>query len=355
MSEEILNKATGNAVGSPEVSPGDMGTVLVGTGTFAGDISGGVLNPEQSRRFVDYIFDSMVLAKDGRRVTLQSNTAEIDKVQVGERLVAKATQATDTGVNSTPQFTKVEVVTTKFRLDYEVSTEALEDNIEGAGFEDSLVRLMATQFGSDLEDIAINGVTGAGTGNQYGSTIDGFVQKITSATAGGEHFAAAAAFKAGGVGAPLENGSIAPGEAIGVFSTLYNNLDRKFKSRRGDLRFYASTNNVQQLIDDQRVLGANGVPEASATGVLSGAVSPVGGTAGYATSIFGIPVIEVPLYPDNFVDLTFPNNRVWGFQRDVTVHREFQPKKDTVEYTVYVRFGVNIEEAGAVSYADNSV
>jgi hypothetical protein len=53
--------------------------------------------------------------------------------------------------------------------------------------------------------------------------------------------------------------------------------------------------------------------------------------------------------PANRVVLTFPENRIWGFQRDITVHREFQPKKDTVEYTVFLRFGVQIEETDAVA------
>ena len=38
--------------------------------------------------------------------------------------------------------TKVDLSTKKLRLDWEVSTEALEDNIEGAALEDHLVRLM---------------------------------------------------------------------------------------------------------------------------------------------------------------------------------------------------------------------
>jgi hypothetical protein len=50
--------------------------------------------------------------------------------------------------------------------------------------------------------------------------------------------------------------------------------------------------------------------------------------------------------------LTFPSNRVWGFQRDITVNREYQAKKDTIEYTVFVRLGITWEELDAVAYAD---
>jgi hypothetical protein len=68
----------------------------------------------------------------------------------------------------------------------------------------------------------------------------------------------------------------------------------------------------------------------------------------------GIDVQEVPYYPEGYVDLTFPQNRVWGFQRDITVNREYKAKKDTIEYTVFVRFGIQWEEEDAIAFADAS-
>ena len=125
MSDILEKAAASGTVLSPLESPGAM------TAEGNSNDNGGVLNPEQSRQFIDYIWDEMVLANDGRRVVMRANTMELDKVRVGSRLVAKATQAEDTGSNSAPAFTKIELTTTKFRLDYEISTESLEDNIEG--------------------------------------------------------------------------------------------------------------------------------------------------------------------------------------------------------------------------------
>jgi hypothetical protein len=36
----------------------------------------------------------------------------------------------------------------------------------------------------------------------------------------------------------------------------------------------------------------------------------------------------------------------------MTVNREYKPKKDTIEYTVFVRFGLQWEELDAVAYGD---
>ena len=382
---EILEKAAGSP-GYVTQSirtglNGEIGTSGTVGGNGGNDLSnnaGGALLPTQSRQFIDYIFDQMVLAKDGRRVVMQANTMELDKIQVGARVVRKANQAGvgvfkgGTAAATTPDypyvdnlgqalFTKVEVVTTKFRLDYELSTEALEDNIEGAGLEDHIARLMAVQFGNDLEDIAINGVAASAgssyTGASYPYTLDGFVQIVTTAAAGDLHFGAANGL-ASATYFTATGFSTAAGSAIQTVEQLYNKLPRKFQQRRNELKVYANTKNVQTLLSDLRKVGYSGgignSTQEIANEVLNGGRPRTGGPAGSQYQLFGIPILEVPLYPDTYVDLTFPTNRVWGFQRDITVHREFKPKKDTVEYTVYVRMGVNIEEASAFAFVQGA-
>lgn len=341
MSDNILEKAAASGtVLSPLTSPGAM------TAQGNSNDNGGVLNPTQSAQFIDYIFDEMVLAQDGRRVTMRGNTMELDKVRVGSRLVAKATQAEQSGANAAPSFTKIELTTTKFRLDYEISTESLEDNIEGQNLEDHIVRLMATQFGNDLEDIAINGRPATSGNGTYNNTLAGFIRQVKDTSYTGAHEAAAAAATLTGIWDDGSNTEL----TLDALEVIYNAIPRKFKARRQDLKFYMNSKHLQELLKDLRQIGSGGVPEAVAGRVIDGQLPRVGGPAGAQYSVFGLPVLEVPLYPDNFVDLTVPSNRIWGFQRDVTVHREFKPKKDTVEYTVFVRMGVAIEEKSAIAY-----
>lgn len=344
MSEILEKAAASGTVLSPLTSPGAM------TAQGNSNDAGGVLNPEQSRQFIDYIFDEMVLAQDGRRVTMRGNTMELDKVRVGSRLVAKATQAEDTGVNSAPAFTKIELSTTKFRLDYEISTESLEDNIEGQNLEDHIVRLMATQFGNDLEDIAINGRPASSGNGTYDNTLAGFIRQIRDTSYVGAHEAAAAAATLTNIWetSPEDGDGASTKMTLDALEAIYNALPRKFKARRQDLKFYMNSKHLQELLQDLRNMSS--VPEAVAARVIDGQLPQIGGPAGAQYTVFGLPVLEVPLYPDNFVDLTVPSNRIWGFQRDVTVHREFKPKKDTVEYTVFVRMGVAIEEKSAIAF-----
>ena len=98
-----------------------------------------------------------------------------------------------------------------------------------------------------------------------------------------------------------------------------------------------------------------GVGGASGTGALISGIRP-----------FGIDLQEVPLYEETeagsysgaagnhgVVELTFPNNRLIGIQRDIVVYREFEPKKDAIEYTQYIRVANQIENAAAYVHVRN--
>jgi HK97 family phage major capsid protein len=306
----------------------------------SGDAGSGILRPEQARRFIDYVWDATVLAKDGRRVTMRANTMELEKVNVGERVIRAASQAIGNYENTGAQFSKVELTTKKIRLDWEVSAEALEDGIEGAALEDHLVRLMTNAFANDIEDLAINGL-GSGN-NAFLNIMEGFVNRVK--TNGDAHEALVT----------VADNAWTPE----VMQQIILAMPRKYRAIKSNLKFYAGTDAFQGIVKNNgtlsdaiaEALGHNGNTQANTQAYLDGNGQTFGGAR--TTRVLGIDVQEVPYYPDGYVDLTFPQNRVWGFQRDITVNREYKPKKDTVEYTVFVRFGVQWEEEDAVAFAD---
>lgn len=304
--------------------------------------AGGILLPEQARRFIDYVWDATVLAQDGRRVTMRANTMELDKVNVGERVIRAAAQASYDYTNAGATFTKVELTTKKIRLDWEVATEALEDNIEGGALEDHLVRLMTNAFANDIEDLAING-TGTGQ-DDFLSIMEGFVHKTTAAGSGAHESVVTVADNAWNTN---------------VMQDIILAMPRKYRALKANLKFYAGTDAFQGIVKYNGTL-ADAIAEAFSSvpagtpqmrqAYLDGTAQTFGGAR--TTRVLGIDVQEVPYYPAGYVDLTFPQNRVWGFQRDITVNREYKPKKDTIEYTVFVRFGIQWEELDAVAFAD---
>jgi hypothetical protein len=336
------NYASGGAVGN---IPTALSGVTSGPNAVnpSGDTGSGILRPEQARRFIDYVWDATVLAQDGRRVTMRANTMELEKVNVGERVIRSATQALGDYTNAGASFSKVELTTKKIRLDWEVTSEALEDNIEGGALEDHLVRLMTNAFANDIEDLAING---DGTTSPFLNIMPGFIKKVKSNGAGGDAHES--------VVTVADNAWTTE-----VMQNIILAMPRKYRALKNNLKFYAGTDVFQGIVKNNGTL-ADAIAEAFAPrtsgtaanrqAYLDGNAQTFGGAR--TTRVLGIDVQEVPYYPAGYVDLTFPQNRIWGFQRDITVNREYRPKKDTVEYTVFVRFGIQWEELDAVAYAD---
>ena len=307
-------------------------------------VAGGILAPEQARRFIDYVWDATVLAKDGRRVTMRANTMEIEKVNVGERVIRAAAQGAPDYTNIGATFSKVELTTKKIRLDWEVSTEALEDNIEGGALEDHLVRLMTNAFANDIEDLAING-TGTGA-DAFLSIMPGFVAQVNQVQGNDAHEYAATV---------ADNNYTTT-----VMQGLLLAMPRKYRALKSNLKFYAGTDAFAGIVRNNGTLAdaisaafadRTGSTQANRQEFLDGTAQTLGNAR--TTRVLGVDVLEVPYYPAGYVDLTFPQNRVWGFQRDITVNREYKPKKDTIEYTVFVRFGIQWEELDAVAYVDS--
>jgi len=339
MSNELLEKA----IATGTTATGTFASTTGGTGVHTGSENGngGLLNPEQSARFLDYMFDATVIGKVARTVRMKSDTTEIDRMGVGEKLMKLATEGdSENSGNAAVTFSKISLTTKKLRLDWELSTESLEDNIEGADLEDHIARLMATQAGNDIEDLVLNGNTSLSTDQLY-KAFDGTV-KLAKAKGHVVDAAGAAITRA-------------------VFNSALKALPRKYKQRRTDLRFLSGSNLIQDYLyaTSQNIQNVN--PQDIASGIIRGEVAPVSGPAGYvAPYAFGIPIVEVPLLSETQtgsysgatgshgdVHLTFPNNVVIGIKRDVTVYRFFWPKKDSIEYTMYTRVGVQIEQADA--------
>jgi HK97 family phage major capsid protein len=314
--------------------------------TAIGAAGGGILKPEQANRFIDYMWDESALTSMVRRVRMNNPTVEIDKVAVGRRLAKKATEGVDDGVNVDPTFSKISMTTVKIRLDWELTTESLEDNLEGDALEDHVARLMATQLGNDLEDLYINGDTDSM--DTLLLSLDGFVKRFLA----GAHVISAE-------GSALNKA---------VFNKVVKGMPRKYLARRGDLRFFTSPGLLQDFINatSDATGGAflNIQERASQTEAVNG-----GGGGSIWFRPFGVTPVEIPLFPEDAAGTysgatgdhgygvwTFPQNMIIGVQREIKIYREYQPKKDAIEYTVYTRVANQIENLdAAVTITDIAV
>ena len=323
------------------------------TTSVVGNASGGLLNAEQSNRFIDFVVDQSNLMKNSRVVRMRTPTMDIDKVSAGTRLMAKATEATDTGSNAAVTFTKVSLSSVKLRLDWELSTESLEDNIEGASLEDHLAQIMARQTANDLDDLLINGNTSSN--NTLLKALNGFTKLA------------------------LTGGTVVDETGNNVSRSTYDrvlrNMPTKYLQRRNELRFFAGAGVVQDTSfslqnPNSATAATAGAPAPGSTygeqAFMNGSIRANGGPGATGLSPYGIPLIEIPLMPETvagdysptsgshgYVELTFPNNKVIGIHRDITLYRQFQPKTDTIEYTQFMRVANNVENLDSYVIAKN--
>lgn len=327
--------------------------VIVST-EIGNPVGTGLLLPEQADTFIDYMWDATVLGSQVRSIRMRSTEVEIDKIGVGKRLLRGAVEATDTGENAGVFFSKISLTTKKLRLDWELSTESLEDNLEGEALEDHIARLMATQAGNDLEDLAINGDTtssdpllkvfnGWRIRAYNGGTINSYSNNHS--TEGGAHVVDHG-------GNPLNRA--AANKALKA-------MPRVYMQRRNQLKFFTGSNLIQDylfnLVDDNWSPSYTDVSRPVRTE----------GPAGFTVStMFGVPLQEVPYFDETQVGdysghtgqhgelwLTFPQNLLWGIKREIKVVREYKAKKDTIEYTMFCRVGTQIENADAFVIVKN--
>lgn len=124
------------------------------TGSFN---NGGLLAPEQARKFIQQSFESNELGKAVRHVMRTSRSGEIDKIGVGSRLLRKKVESTDDGYRATPNTSKIEYSTVAVRLPWEITEETLRENIEGENLDKIITDLMTAQVGLDHMDLCMNG------------------------------------------------------------------------------------------------------------------------------------------------------------------------------------------------------
>lgn len=324
MSNELLEKV---------ISTSSIGTAPSG---------GGLLSPAQSTKFIDYMWDATTLGAQVRTIKMRANEVELDRMAVGERVVRLATEAVDDAVNVGVAFAKVSLTTQKLRLDWELSSESLEDNLEGEAFEDHVARLLSAQAANDIEDLAINGDTNL-TDDALYKSFDGWRKRLYA----GANIVDAA-------GDELDRS---------VFHRALRAMPRKFMARRGSLKWYTAAGLLQDYVYSDQFIPTEGELKPAGT---SGN-DAVATTAGWSpTSPFGIRSQEVPLFPEYDVDgggagtvqgsdlwLVDPNNLIWGVKREIQVYRQFVPRKDTIEYTMYTRVGAAIENPNAAVLVKN--
>ncbi len=150
--EELLRKAVLSA------TAGDPGA-LAGSQTSDFDGAGQApLSVEQVTEFIELLSAGQTMLKDVRQVTSTAAKWQESILDFGGRIAKPGTEATrlSDGDRAKPTTGKVEISTVLLRAEIPVSDETMEDQVAGPRIVNSIQRMIADQFGYDIEDLLVN-------------------------------------------------------------------------------------------------------------------------------------------------------------------------------------------------------
>jgi len=290
---------------------------------------GGLLSTGQADRFIDMSLDQSVMLKDARVVRMRSAVMELDKIATSGRVSQLRSEGVAPESLSEPAFSKVTLTAVDIITPFELTMEALEDSIERGDLEETVIRVMARQTGTDLEELAVQGDTGSA--DTFLQGLDGW--RVLSEDGHTVDF----------LGATLDKDGLAG---------MYKALPNRYKRNHGALRFYYAPEAVQDWHDTF-------TDRASALGdeALTSAVAP---------PYMGVPVASVPNIPTDLEgvggysgsDLTYGfltprENLVFGIHRDIRIDKDRDILRGVNIYTITTRIAVEFEEDDAVVLAVN--
>ena len=274
--------------------------------TITGEGKGGRLSPEQAKKFISYMTDNTEFLKDTRLEQMAAPEKQLDFLQVGSRLIRRAAEALDPNELAGANITRKELRSVKVRLAADITSEFLEDNIEGAGAREHIARELAQQFGNDLADLMLNGDTAAtGADSAFLTIGDGIIKQAKVSSNTHKFTITNTDYK----------GTIFPG--------MLEQMPNQFKRDRNNMRFYCSSSvldrYIMSIVARETSLGDETL------------------TTGRFDKFLGIKIFPVEYLNDDVIILTHRLNLVSGVQRSMKVYSQFNQRKDLTEYTMYMR------------------
>ncbi len=277
------------------------------------------LHPEKAAQLIRELELSTPMLGATRRLDMRSDKRDIDRVGFQARLMeAPPAEGEPITTDTEPVFTTNQLSVVKAVGVVELGDEALEDNIEREGFEDTLISMIGGQAGVDLEELYINGDTASG--DAYLALTDGWNKLAGTQLTG----VASADFDPTDVEAKWE---------AMLVDIITNNP--VFLRLRNQMKFWTSWKAEN---DYREVLRQRGTD-------LGDSVQTTNRPLAYK----GIPIVPVFNMPAGDTLLGHNDNLVYGIRRDIRLEPDRIPRSGRTDFVVTFRTDAHYEdENGAV-------
>ena len=294
------------------------------------EANGGKLDPEQEKRFLNLIKKEPTILQQARWISMSAPQRKINRMGFGSRIMHAAPQGTspfaeDDGTNdrnlaaalrSKVTTSQITLTTKEVMAEVHIPYEVLEDNIEGAGFEDHILSEMARQAARDLEDLIINGDTGSG--DAYLAVLDGLLVQATTNVYDSQ-------------------GDFASGETVSLIpDTIEGNMltmPEQYLRNLNDLRYFVGTPSTIRY---------RGNVAKRSTGYGDSMLTTDGNLMAY-----GAQIDAAPYMPAANAIFTFPENIIFGVQRNISIETEkdIRAREIIIVLTMRLDSKFDLEEA----------
>jgi len=287
--------------------------------------SGGLLNPDQSAKFVQGIFDNAVISAECRRQPMRANKADIDKITYTGDILQKPSAVGSLHTNTTkPTASKIQLSAEEILVAVDIGYDALEDSIEGQGLFDTILQLTQAKMGPELDNLLLYGNKDGATGTVL-DQVNGIFKRATA------HI--------------LDVNGVVMTDA--VLNNAYRLLPGKYADKEPNLRFYLS--HLARL-DYVSALAAKGVNEAFVRYLIEAQEPAYNGIA--VRKVGAIATENIgggsPVVNGSKGLLINPQNIVLGIHRDIMYEMMRQPRARVLEVTITMKLDVVLEEIDAV-------
>lgn len=287
--------------------------------------SGGILQPETAQKFMRILIDESKLLKMATFVPMKAQKTEIPKIRFATRILRAGQEATALPVadRAKPNLSNVELDTKLFKAEVRLPDEVLEDNIEKDQLKATIMQLMGEAIARDMDEIAVQGDTASS--DTFLAQFNGILKQSTSNI--------------------VDAASTALSKS--VLRDMLKSMPKPFLRAKDLLRYLTS---VDAKIDLTDALG-NRQTAAGDTLTFDGA----------QVKYQGVPVDDIPLFPENLgggsnltnTILTDPKNVTVGMWRQVKMETDKDVSAGVVVIVATLRFDVKFAEETAVVKAIN--
>jgi len=279
---------------------------------------GGYLNEEQFDTFYRKLIDEPTLLGNVRTVRMKSPKMNIDTIGFGSRILRAAPSsgiALPADQRVRPAFGQVNLETEEVIAEVRIPYDALEDSIERGNLENTIMQMLTGRVSLDLEELLINGDT---------SSADPYLALHDGALALAGH---------------TYDGTALTAIDKDAFKAALQEMPTQYLRNLSAMNFLMSWHNVIEYRDTlaTRSTGAGDEFYLNRPTV----------------SAFGVPIIPAALMPNTEILFTYPQNLIFGVQREVMIETDKDITSRVLIVVLTMRIAIQAEEADAIVKVDN--